>query len=520
MPKRSSPTDKDAQASAEYELAAKIIGGGKPNSVECAGAAYLLSLKDGDDVSGEHFFTFIRNRHPWARSKRIVSAWAVLKAHGSQIEGRTEPQDFEEPAGEAAKAKRSRPTANDDSEDDNRTISGSSSGNSGSSGSSGSSGISGSIGSSGSSTLTVRRLKRMKDEYHKNFDDYSGLSWVLPSLINVDAVIHSHVQSLKKESPLHSFIISNVRSVTDLFSSEDKAIVAQELTRKRDGDPTTDAEAAFVSLYLSTPHNTQTALSHGWQLSSDSTLDSTTKMSLYHAMMQIYMAYQQDNMKLSTSQSESWYAITLWALLPTILRMGGRLDHQPGEVVSEASALRKNVDRDLEGRRMHGRKLDGVISCSVTGLELGAIEAAKVDVGAQGTKSLSDSRKLAKAMKDMHDRVVAKSRDDIRDKLKTFGLLLSRNKMTVYILRRLPGRHYQLVDDGSYTFPITWDARGLGARAIADLLVRLVLLKKEMEEMADRVVEWTQPGAGGFEKEVLVRTLTTPLPSPKSERSS
>ncbi|KAF9536961.1 hypothetical protein EC957_009144 [Mortierella hygrophila] len=253
----------------------------------------------------------------------------------------------------------------------------------------------------------------MKDGYHKNFDDYSGLSWVLPSSINVDTVIH-------------------LQTVADLFSSKDQIVVLQKLTRKKDGGPATGAETAFVSLYLSTPHKTPTALSRGWQLSSDSTLDSTAEMSLFHAMMQIYMAYQQEALRLSTSKSESWYTTTLWAFLPTILKMGGQLDHKPGEVVSEASdlsALRKNVDRYLESRRMQERKLNRMISCSIKNLKLGAIEAAKVDAGPQGAKPQSDSRKLTKVMKDTHHCVAVKVRDDIRNKLETLSLLLSRNKV-------------------------------------------------------------------------------------------
>ncbi|KAF9974729.1 hypothetical protein BGZ73_001812 [Actinomortierella ambigua] len=541
MNKGKASEDKDAESpaahEAEYELAVKIIGGGKPNSIECAAASYFLSLNDASDISGKRFAAFLRSRQPWVRNKKIVLAWAKLKAHASSNEGpfqqafldtalltiddipglagdETEPRDLEEQTDhtEKPKAKRRRSKVTDDKEGDNSTIS-----KSGSNSSSNGSNNSNSSSSSGS-TLTVKRLRRMHDEYLHNFDDYSGLPWLLPSGTNVDKVIHQHVQSLKKESPLHSFVISNVRTVVDLFTSEDRAAVAQELARKKDGSPTTEAETAFMSQYLTTPHATQSALSYGWQSSAaDSALDASTKMALYYAMMQIYMTYQQENLKLSTSQSESWYITMLWAFLPTIFKMGGRLDHQPGEVVSEASALRKNVDRDLESRRVHGRKLDGVVSCTVTGLELGAIEAAKADAGPQGTKSLSDSRKLAKVMKDMHDRVAAKASDDIRDKLQTFGLLLARNKVTIYTLRRLPGRHYQLVDDGSYTFPITWDARGLGAKAIVALLARLVVLKKEMEEMADRVVEWTQPGVGGFERDVVVRTMTTPLSSPRND---
>ncbi|KAG0379501.1 hypothetical protein BGX24_000174 [Mortierella sp. AD032] len=46
----------------------------------------------------------------------------------------------------------------------------------------------------------------------------------------------------------------------------------------------------------------------------------------------------------------------------------------------------------------------------------------------------------------MHDCVAVKARKNIRNKLETFGLLLSRNKVTLYTLRQLPGCHYQLVD--------------------------------------------------------------------------
>ncbi|KAK3825639.1 MAG: hypothetical protein J3Q66DRAFT_328229 [Benniella sp.] len=415
---------------------------------------------------------------------------------------------------EKPKAKRNRPIEIEDNEGDNNTIGDGSSGSSGDSRSSG--------GSGSSSTLTATRQKKMKEEYHRNFNDFSEPSWVLPSGTNVDTVIYRHVHALRKESLLHSFVISRVQTVKDLFSNDDdKNAIAQELARKkkRSDGPVVDVETAFISSYLSTPLETQTALSRGW-LTSDSTLDDPSKMSLYHSMMQIFMTYHQEGLKLSTSRSESWYITKLWAFLPTILMMSGRLDHQPGEITSDASALRKNADRDLESRKFQGRKLDGMISCTITNLELGAIEAAKIDTGLQGTKSLTDSRKLGKVMKDMHDRVAAKAREDIRNKLETFGLLISRNTVTLFTLRRLPGRHYQLVNGGSYTFPTTWDARGLGAKAIIDLLVRLTIFKSDIEDMADKVIEWTQPGVGGVETDVLVRTLTTPLPSPKAEKSS
>ncbi|KAG0270129.1 hypothetical protein DFQ27_000430 [Actinomortierella ambigua] len=400
----------------------------------------------------------------------------------------------------------------------------SSSGNSGRA--NGGSSVSGSTdsgnGSSGSSSLTVKAAGRMHEEYKKNFDAFNGEEWQLASGTIVDNVICTHALSLVKESSLHSFVIERVEDLARLFEDDDdKEAVRKGLARRITGDSSMEAEELFLKQYLSTPDKTNTALAQGWSSKSFDAceLDESSRKRLYCAMLSIYTAYEEVNFRLPTMQTEAWFLTTLWAFLPSLMKAGGVLDHQPGEIVSDATSLRKNSIRTLQSRKVHGRKIDGILTCATTRYEFGAIEAAKTDDGPQGTKALCDSRKLAKVLKDMHDRIVANASSDVRCDLVTYGLQIARSRITFYSLHKRLGRHYQLVHDGTFAFPPTWDKSGRAATPLVELLIRLLRLKKEMEAMADNIVGWTMDTKTGFEREVLVCTLTTPLSSPKHERS-
>ncbi|KAF9949385.1 hypothetical protein BGZ72_008841, partial [Mortierella alpina] len=195
---------------------------------------------------------------------------------------------------------------------------------------------------------------------------------------------------------------------------------------------------------------------------------------------------------------------------------------RPGEAMSEASALRKNADRTLDVRRVHGHKIDGLILSVMTQFEFGGIEAAKANDGAQSTKALMDTRKLAKLMKDMHDRIICMTDEaNALHELRTFGLQITRTKVTIYRLRKVPvaGPHYQLVDLGSYIFPPVWDERRLAAVPITRLLTGLVALKKSMEAMNFKIATWTIPGVQ-FEHEVLIQTLSSATRSSDADESS
>ncbi|KAG9073383.1 hypothetical protein KI688_001178 [Linnemannia hyalina] len=273
-----------------------------------------------------------------------------------------------------------------------------------------------------------------------------------------------------------------------------------------------------MAKYLSTPKATRSALSRGWFSSSegDDALDEDQKEWLFKAIHAIYTVYRCCAFHIPHEEKESWYMATLWSFLLPFLNEGNTLVYRPGEAVSEASVLRKNATRTLETRRVYGHKIDGLISSTMTRLEFGGIEAAKTDEGAQSTKALMDTRKMAKLLKDMHDCIVSKTDDaNALHELETFGLQISRTKVTIYRLRkiRVDGPHYQLVNHGSYMFPLR-----LAAAAIIRLLAALVALKKSMEEMDTKIAAWTIPGVL-FEHEVLIQTLDSPRSSITDESS-
>ncbi|KAG0235551.1 hypothetical protein BGW42_005164 [Actinomortierella wolfii] len=169
----------------------------------------------------------------------------------------------------------------------------------------------------------------------------------------------------------------------------------------------------------------------------------------------------------------------------------------------------------LETRRIYGHKIDGLICSTMTQFEFGTIEAAKADEGFQSTKALVDTRRLAKLLKDMHDCIISKTNNpDAIYELETFGLQISRTKITMYRLRKLRvgGPHYQLVNFGSYTCPLVWDERGLASTAITRLLTAMVALKKSMEAMDAKIAEWTVLPVR-IDLEPLIQTLNSPTRS-------
>ncbi|KAK3846480.1 MAG: hypothetical protein J3R72DRAFT_241339 [Linnemannia gamsii] len=376
----------------------------------------------------------------------------------------------------------------------------------------------------GSSSSASRARDAMQKQYADNLQAFKGKLWTITSGTVVDMKIRSYVLSLKKESSLHSFVIDNAKTVIQLFTGKDKEEVAQVLEERGDEEQDTEDEQVFVARYLSTPKATGSALGRGWLGSTeeDDALDEDKREWLFKAMHDIYTVFKCCAFRLPFEEKESWYMTTLWSFLLPFLNEGNALVYRTGEAVSEASVLRKNAARTLETRRIYGHKIDGLISSTTTQLEFGGIEAARTDEGSQSTKALTDIRKLAKLLKDMHDRIVSKTDDpNAQHELETFGLQISRTKMTIYRLRkiRVDGPHYQLVNHGSYLLPLVWDERGLAVAAITRLLTGLVALKKSMEVMDTKIATWTVPGVR-FEHEVLIQTLNSPLRSSDTDESS
>ena len=195
----------------------------------------------------------------------------------------------------------------------------------------------------------------------------------------------------------------------------------------------------------------------------------------------------------------------------------GQLDHQPGEVSSQSSGLRKNRGRTFDEKLFPGRKTDGLISSAVARLEICTIEAARKDNGASSTKALTDTRKMAKDMKDMNNMVRTKSVDCVRQRLVTYGIRISAGTITFYTLRQRPGRFYQLCMESTISFPAIWSSET--TTTILSVLASLLAFKKEMCQTADRITKATKvplesplPANSG---DSWAATLTTPTNSPR-----
>jgi hypothetical protein len=134
----------------------------------------------------------------------------------------------------------------------------------------------------------------------------------------------------------------------------------------------------------------------------------------------------------------------IWGFFNILFDGDTKLKHQPGEVLCDASAQRMNRTRRLGIKSALERKVDGLVLSSYTLLEICLIEAAKKDAGSTSTKALMDTRKMAKAMKDMHDETRLKASRNIRSDLVTYGIRISGRSVTFYTLRQREGRFYHI----------------------------------------------------------------------------
>jgi hypothetical protein len=144
------------------------------------------------------------------------------------------------------------------------------------------------------------------------------------------------------------------------------------------------------------------------------------------------------------------------------------------------------------------------------------MEAAKKDAGPTSTKALTDTRKMAKAMKDMHDLIRARATENIRSSLRTFGVRVSGPSISFYSLHQHKGRFYQLGVEFTAGFPAHWDE--LSTTSILSVLVKLLAYKKELSETARQVNRATQDPFMTTNKayeDEWAATLTTPTNSPR-----
>ncbi|KAF9427573.1 hypothetical protein BGZ94_004632 [Podila epigama] len=536
--KHASNRKSEESSAPDLELLTAAVYGKNASKIECDTIEYCIALSDPSAFSLRSYVNYVLQHNSNARSRQLVRAWTTLQSHVTKY-GPTNLQNAridattltvtdatrflkEARAAHNIPGKKNGDKATIREHDLPKTEAAVSSSRHPITRLCVSNPISSnSNNSSNTSSLSVNTLNLMRERYQQNYMSYTGESWKLPSGTVVDEAIRALVMDMKKESTLQSFIIDTPKVVIDLFDGVDRATVAQQLTGN--GTPKKidmELEMTFLSTYLQAPDATQKALSRGWH-AEKRPLEDGTRYWLYTSVLQLHRVYKQVGFKLPTGQSESWYMTQLMAFLPELICAGNAVSYLPGEVQSKASAQRKNADRTLSAKRVQGRKIDGLFICQKTEFEIGALEAARTDEDMQATKALSDTRKLGKLMKDMFDCIRAKASDEVEHDLITFGIQVSRARITFFSLQKLAGRYFYMKNDGSFALPLVWDDEPESAEVVLCVLNNAMQLKARMEEMAKKVRRWTRTGPpNGFDRDVTVSTLPSPIPSPKSERSS
>ncbi|KAG0208634.1 hypothetical protein BGX28_000442 [Mortierella sp. GBA30] len=395
-----------------------------------------------------------------------------------------------------------------------------------------------------SGSLTPGALNRMKSEFSASFNEFHGKPWLLPTGTVVDEVIYKYTMTLECESALHSFVLDQTKAIVGCFEEKDQQPFRCDFDQR-------DSQGAAATLpdwkqkelmrYAVAPEDLRDLLSHGWRRKDEEAIQSDTgeaerdgfNKRFYLAVLRLSALYEDFGNRIPESQSEAWYATKVWGILIDLLVSGSEwLDLKLGEVSSSASSLRKNRDRDLESRHAHGRKIDGLVLCKKTQREIGAIEAGRSDEGATGTKVLKDSRKLAKLLKDMLDKMCShcEKQDEVRSELRVFGLLISGLRVEFVSLRYLDGRYCWLKRERTFSVPLTWDEHSI--RSILVLIKEMLLLRDRMEAMTRLAYRQAHPGADDLVRElsgsarpctpplIHIPTLSTPKNSPKRSQES
>ncbi|KAF9944900.1 hypothetical protein BGZ72_001855 [Mortierella alpina] len=535
-----SSTDEEIDEIFAARLTETVFGHRKTRLEECA-VQYLVEmrLKPQPNVAG--YLARVEAAHPHAKKATFGTVWNKLKQFFSSDDGLAYTLDIESMTNvqafvEAFKAERfiqdhesnapessttPIPTASTSMavlDVSTRSQASRTPTNSSSSGSS----------SSSISTLSAGAVVRMRAEYDENVAAFHGEAWMLPSGACVDDVVAQYVRTLNKESALHSFIIDFPTTILDLFSDPADKAALTEVLIKREGEflkLVSTEEEAYLRLYDQAPNRIHETLSRGWKGVSESQeqVSEGYRESIHLALHLIYVVYRSNQFQLREEASESFFLHTLWGFISTLVQCDETLIFRSAEVHSQASSFRKNKDRRAEGttRQAVGRKVDGLLLSASTLLELCVFEAARKDASSNGTKALTDTCKLAKVMKDCFDTICGKANTDISPHLVVYGVRIAGASLAFYSMRKRRGRFYQMVKDGTVSFPPKWD--GTTTITILTIVASVMALKNRVSRMAKQVTEWTTLSFELLDtsnRASIPATLTTPPGSPRRSTRS
>ncbi|KAF9982045.1 hypothetical protein BGZ65_003299 [Modicella reniformis] len=240
---------------------------------------------------------------------------------------------------------------------------------------------------SSSGKLTASALRYLLTDFAENFKKFTGKPWVLSSGTVVDDELEAWAQKLASEHSaeleLHSFIIEDVEEVLMAFEDEADKAEIRAVLEARPGEPLqelNDSERAYLALFAKAPKEVGKLLDKSWtDISLDAqenNPDDDFRNLVHHWMKHLYLVYRTHNYQLPTAESEGWFLNMLWGPLALILNAKEELQYKHTEYNSTSSALRKNIDGKRGKRQAVGRKADGMILGTSTGLEICVLEAA------------------------------------------------------------------------------------------------------------------------------------------------
>ncbi|KAG0221882.1 hypothetical protein BGW41_006432 [Actinomortierella wolfii] len=372
--------------------------------------------------------------------------------------------------------------------------------------------------------LTRTQVTRMQSFYQKNFHQFKGSEWVLPSGAIVYQVLFGIARNMSFESPLHSFVIETPAALLGLFPDPIDQDELRKVLIERAGEELpalSPVEMVFVELFNKAPADLEKLFAQqGWRTVGASLAEKPSdefQCLVFECMFLLLNVYRGNRMALPQVLSQPFVVHRLWGFLAQALHSPRRIEYQPGEYHSQASVHRRRLDHSYESQQVVGHMVDGAVIAASKNLELLVIKAAKNDQGPNVTKAQDDRMELCKLTKDMHDLIRSKANRDVRELLATFGIQLSGVTATFFTLRQRRGRFYQLCCEWSESLPYVWTDQ-TETQCIIDVLTKVLATRKALLSMAKDIGIFTASSHGVSTNSVdcIAATMTSPQLLPSS----
>ncbi|KAF9152374.1 hypothetical protein DFQ26_000912, partial [Actinomortierella ambigua] len=470
-------------------LARAICGRRRPTKIQIRGATYALKMQTASCLEINEYVAFVRAAIPSVQVNALIVEWDSVRtffagdSHPKHaevaelvnlpvlIELFSRAPTLDEKMVEAASMPppplppKTKLTGSSPRAPSCKNSTGGGGGSSNGMGSSNTNTNSGSSGSGSGSAkhLSATQIALMQNLFKRNFDQFRGQEWLMPSGASFDRVIFEATKDVHYECPLHSFVIEHPDAVVGLFTdASDKAELKRVLIDRVDEQlpMLSAAEMAYLELFNIDPVELRELFAkNGWSDVGDSLQEKPAddfQYLVYNSVHQLLKVYHGANMIVRQGSPESWIVNRLWGFLADALQSPPHVEFQPGEFHCQASMYRRNVGRSRDQRQVAGHKVDGIVTLTSRELELLVIEAAKKNEGPNVTKALDDKMKLCKLTKDMHDGIRRETKHNVRKSIVTFGMQISGVKANFFTLRQREGRFYQLCSEGSEKLPSAW----------------------------------------------------------------